>query len=64
MKATWTQELIDDLNALLAIDGEQEISNQLTDQITLETDLELIAMIGKGAVQSGNESYFSVKPGY
>jgi hypothetical protein len=31
--------LIDDLNALLAIDGEQEISNQLTDQITLETDL-------------------------
>lgn len=64
MKATWTQELIDDLNALLAIDGEQQISNQLTDQIVLETDLELIAMIGKGGIQSSNHGYFSVRPGY
>ena len=63
MKATWTQQLIDDLNALLAIDGEQQISNQLTDQITLETDLQIISMIGKGAVMSGNEGYFSVVPG-
>ncbi len=64
MKATWTQQLIDDLNALLAIDGEQQISNQLTDQIVLETDLQLIAMIGKGGIQSGNAGYFSVRPGY
>lgn len=64
MKASWTQELIDDLNALLAIDGEQEISNQLTDQITLETDLELVSLIGKGAVSSGNNGYFSIRVGY
>lgn len=64
MKATWTQQLIDDLNAFLAIDGEQEISNQLTDQITLETDLELVSLIGKGAIESGNHGYFSVRPGY
>ncbi len=64
MKATWTQQLIDDLNAFLAIDGEQEISNQLTDQITLETDLEIVAMIGKAAIDSGNVGYFSVRPGY
>lgn len=64
MKATWTQQLIDDLNAFLAIDGEQEISNQLTDQITLETDLELVALIAKGGIESGNSGYFSVRPGY
>lgn len=64
MKATWTQQLVDDLNAFLAIDGEQEISNQLTDQITLETDLELVALIGKGGIESGNLGYFSVRPGY
>lgn len=64
MKATWTQELIEDLNAMLAIDGQQEISNQLTDQIVLETDLELIAMIGKGAITSGNNGYFSIRPGF
>jgi len=52
------------LNAFLAIDGEQEISNQLTDQITLETDLELVSLIGKGAIESGNHGYFSVRPGY
>jgi len=52
------------LNAFLAIDGEQEISNQLTDQITLETDLELVSLIGKGAIESGNRGYFSVRPGY
>jgi len=55
---------VDDLNAFLAIDGEQEISNQLTDQITLETDLELVALIGKGGIESGNLGYFSVRPGY
>lgn len=64
MKATWTQQLIDDLNAFLAIDGEQEISNQLTDQITLQTDLELVSLIGKGAIESGNHGYFSVRTGY
>lgn len=64
MKATWTQELVDDLNAFLAIDGQQQISNQLTDQITLETDLELVSLIGKGAIESGNLGYFSVRPGY
>lgn len=64
MKATWTQQLIDDLNAFLAIDGQQEISNQLTDQITLETDLQLVSMIGKGAIESGNTGYFSVRTGY
>lgn len=64
MKATWTQQLVDDLNAFLAIDGEQEISNQLTDQITLETDLELVAMIGKGGIESNNKGYFSVRPGF
>lgn len=64
MKATWTQQLVDDLNAFLAIDGEQQISNQLTDQITLETDLELVAMIGKGGIESNNRGYFSVRPGY
>ncbi len=63
MKATWTQQLIDDLNAFLAIDGEQQISNQLTDQITLETDLEIVSMIGKGAIESGNVGYFSIRPG-
>lgn len=64
LKSTWTQELIDDMNALLAIDGQQEISNQLTDTITLQTDLEIIAMIGKGAMQSGNRAYWSARPGY
>jgi len=52
------------LNAFLAIDGEQEISNQLTDQITLETDLELVSLIGKGGIESQNHGYFSVRPGY
>lgn len=64
MKATWTQQLVDDLNAFLAIDGQQEISNQLTDQITLQTDLELVSLIGKGGIESGNLGYFSVRPGY
>jgi hypothetical protein len=36
----------------------------LTDQIVLETDLELIAMIGKGAITSGNNGYFSIRPGF
>lgn len=64
MKATWTQQLIDDLNAFLAIDGQQQISNQLTDQITLQTDLQLVALIGKGAIESNNAGYFSVRTGY
>jgi len=63
-KAIWTQELVQDFGALLSIDAEQEISNMLTDQIVLETDLELIAMLTKGAMESRNEGYFSVRPGY
>jgi len=35
----------------------------LTDQITLETDLEIVSMIGKGAIESGNVGYFSIRPG-
>ncbi len=64
LKARWTQELIDDLNSYLAIDGQAEISNQLSDQVAIQTDLEILAMIKKGARGSGNVGFFSARPSY
>ena len=63
LKARWTQELIDDLNAYLAIDGQAEISNQLSDQIALQTDLEILSMLRQGARESGNAAFWSAKIG-
>ena len=64
LKAIWTQQLIEDLNAYHAIDGQAQLTGVLSDQITVQVDLELIDMLVRGGYASQTFEYWSADPGY
>ena len=45
LKAVWTPELAQDLNAYHSIDAEAELTSMLSDYISLEIDLEILDML-------------------
>ena len=50
LKAIWSPELAQDLNAYHSIDAEAELTNMLSDYIATEVDYEIIDMLVKSAV--------------
>jgi len=61
LKAKWTPELAQDLNAYHNLDAEVELTSILSEQIALEIDQEILADLVKGA--SGAQLWWSRKPG-
>lgn len=61
LKASWTPEMAQDLNAYHSIDAEAELTTLLSDHISREIDLELLDMLIKGAQ---TVDYWSAKVGY
>ena len=50
LKAQWTPEFAQDLNAYHSIDAEAELTSLLSEYISMEIDLEILDMLIKGAV--------------
>ena len=50
LKAVWTPELAQDLNAYHSIDAEAELTAMLSDYISLEIDLEILDMLRSNAL--------------
>jgi hypothetical protein len=49
MKAQWTPEFAQDLNAYQNLDAEAELTSLLSEQISMEIDLEILGMLLQGA---------------
>ena len=60
LKAIWTPELAQDLNAYHSIDAEAELTSMLSEYISLEIDLEILEMLLTNAQTTG---YWSAKIG-
>ena len=52
LKAVWTPELAQDLNAYHSIDAEAELTSMLSEYISLEIDLEILDMLKSNALSS------------
>ena len=61
LKAKWTPELGQDLNAYHNLDAEVELTSILSEQIALEIDREILADLVKGA--TAGTKYWSRSPG-
>jgi len=60
LKAVWTPELAQDLNAYHSVDAEAELTSMLSEYISMEIDLEILDMLIGDAV---TQDYWSVTPG-
>jgi hypothetical protein len=61
LKAIWTPELAQDLNAYHSIDAEAELTQMLSEYISLEIDLEILEMLQANALTT---DYWSTRVGY
>jgi hypothetical protein len=61
LKAIWTPELAQDLNAYHSVDAEAELTQMLSEYISLEIDLEILEMLQQNAFSS---EYWSARVGY
>ena len=59
LKAVWTPEFAQDLNAYHALDAEAELTSILSEYISLEIDLEILSMLIEGAA-AGSEVWSAV----
>ena len=50
LKAVWTPEFAQDLNAYHSIDAEAELTSMLSEYVSMEIDLEILDMLIDGAV--------------
>ena len=62
LKAVWTPELAQDLNAYHSVDAEAELTALLSEYISMEIDLEILDMLYNGA--SARSENWSARPGY
>jgi hypothetical protein len=61
MKAVWTQETVQDLQAYQAVDAEMELTNILNEHLAQEIDLEILEMLIQAAPTI---DYWSARIGY
>jgi hypothetical protein len=61
LKAIWTPELAQDLNAYHSVDAEAELTQMLSEYISLEIDLEILEMLQNNAFTT---DYWSAAVGY
>ena len=62
LKAVWTPELAQDLNAYHSVDAEAELTAMLSEYIAMEIDLEILDMLAINA--SAKTEYWSAKVGF
>ena len=62
LKAVWTPELAQDLNAYHSVDAEAELTSLLSEYISMEIDLEILDMLMSNA--SAKTEYWSARVGY
>ena len=62
LKAVWTPELAQDLNAYHAVDAEAELTAMLSEYVTMEVDMEIIDMLKLNA--SAKTEFWSAELGY
>ena len=62
LKAVWTPELAQDLNAYHSVDAEAELTAMLSEYIAMEIDLEILDMLKLNA--NAKTQYWSAKVGY
>ena len=62
LKAVWTPELAQDLNAYHSVDAEAELTSMLSEYISMEIDLEILDMLMANA--SAKTERWSARPGY
>ena len=60
LKAVWTPELAQDLNAYHSVDAEAELTSMLSEYISMEIDLEILDMLVNDAVTT---DYWSARQG-
>ena len=60
LKAVWTPELAQDLNAYHSVDAEAELTSMLSEYISMEIDLEILDMLISDAQTT---AYWSATPG-
>jgi hypothetical protein len=53
LKAQWTPEFSQDLNAYHSVDAESEVTSMLSNYIAMEVDLELLGMLTENAATTG-----------
>jgi hypothetical protein len=53
LKAQWTPEFAQDLNAYHSVDAESEVTSMLSNYIAMEVDLELLGMLFENAATTG-----------
>lgn len=61
LKAIWTPELAQDLNAYHSVDAEAELTQMLSEYISLEIDLEILEMLQQNAFTT---EFWSAKIGF
>ena len=61
LKAVWTPELAQDLNAYHSVDAEAELTSMLSEYISMEIDLEILDMLISDATTT---DYWSARVGY
>jgi hypothetical protein len=61
LKAVWTPEFAQDLNAYHSIDAEAELTSMLSEYVSMELDLEILDMLIQNAL---TKEYWSTKPGF
>jgi hypothetical protein len=61
LKAIWTPELAQDLNAYHSVDAEAELTQMLSEYISLEIDLEILEMLQQNAFST---EFWSARVGY
>jgi len=62
LKAVWTPELAQDLNAYHSVDAEAELTSMLSEYISMEIDLEILDMLKSEA--NAKTEYWSAKVGF
>ena len=62
LKAIWTPELAQDLNAYHSVDAEAELTSMLSEYISMEIDLEILDMLRSNA--NAKTEYWSAKVGF
>ena len=60
LKAVWSPELAQDLNAYHSVDAEAELTSMLSEYISMEIDLEILDMLISDAVTT---DFWSATPG-
>ena len=62
LKAVWTPELAQDLNAYHSVDAEAELTSMLSEYISMEIDLEILDLLKSEA--NAKTEYWSAKVGF